>query len=81
MRPEACTFTQAGYCGVGIDVKKSERLEKDRSLDKCLFIEADLTDEISLEKACKEACDWLGGHLDVLVNNAGIDVFPIYLPA
>ena len=64
-------LTQAGYRGVGIDIKKCERLENDRILDKCLLLEADLTDESRLEKAAEEAIDWLGGRLDVLVNNAG----------
>ena len=69
---EACTFAQAGYRGVGIDIKKPQRLETDEELSRCLFLEADLTDEIRLEEACKEACKWLGGRLDVLINNAGL---------
>ena len=66
------TCLQAGYKGVGIDLAKPAYINSDEELSRsCLFIEADLTDEEQLEGACKEACDWLGGSVSVLVNNAG----------
>ena len=62
---------QAGYKGVGIDIRKPDALGSDTVLKDCLFLEADLMDERQLEGACQEACSHLGGRLDVLVNNAG----------
>lgn len=62
---------QAGYLGVGIDLEKTHLPGDDEDLKRCLFLEADLTDEKRLEEACKKACEWLGGRLDVLINNAG----------
>lgn len=56
---------------MGIDITQPERVEGDDTLSKCLFLEADLTDEKQLNEVCQEACKWLGGQLQVLINNAG----------
>ncbi|QAU33240.1 SDR family oxidoreductase [Janthinobacterium sp. 17J80-10] len=70
-------FVKEGYrtCFFDIDEAGKEMAEGinfELGDERARFYQADVSDLTSVQAACSKALDWMGGRVDVLVNNAGI---------
>lgn len=75
---------EQGYKVAGLDIKslENETMEAQSDLqitsasklplDRFHFVHADISDPEKIKLAVKEAVEWLGGCIHVLINNAGL---------
>jgi short-subunit dehydrogenase len=72
----ALLLARQGYrvWGATRDLGKVKSLPEELQ-KKVSFIEMDLTDEASVRKGCLEFLKQSGGSIDILINNAGVNVF------
>ncbi|KAK9843057.1 hypothetical protein WJX74_006354 [Apatococcus lobatus] len=69
-------FLQAGYRVVGLDINPPQDEGDDEILSRFKsqykMLETDVSEEESVRASVEEACEFLGGQITSLVNNAGI---------
>lgn len=70
-------FVKEGYrtCFFDIDAAGEDMaagINLELGEERARFCHADVSDLASVQAACRQALDWMGGRVDVLINNAGI---------
>ncbi|QIW81807.1 dihydroanticapsin 7-dehydrogenase [Bacillus tequilensis] len=64
---------QANVVVADIDEEQGEAMVRKENSDRLHFVQTDITDEAACQQAVQSAVDTFGG-LDVLINNAGIEI-------
>lgn len=64
---------QANVVVADIDEEQGEAMVRKENSDRLHFVQTDITDEAACQQAVQSAVDTCGG-LDVLINNAGIEI-------